>query len=519
MEREDVAYKLLILGEPGSGKTTELITLAKDLHQKAIENESYPIPVILELSTWKVDLEFDLWLVEQLFKNYEISKKRAKRWLKNQKFILLLDGLDELGLKVMDKCIEAINKFLPKKYPPGIVVCCRREEYEKATVQLNKLKGAIYLKELENEQIYEYIDYLNRSSLAENLKKNSELLELARKPLFLNMLTVVYQGKPIRNYQELFSAYITTQVHDPKNQGIYPPCKNPSPEKTLSYLIWLARQLEKIKETDFLIEKIQLTWLESTYKKRIYQIIVGLIYGLIYLPIVGLIAGLIGGLIRGLICGLIGGLIGGLIRGLIYGLIYRGKENIQAAEKLRFSLKKFLSQGLICGLIGGLIGWLIGWGIGWGIGELILGLIAGLIVGLIYGLIDGLVPLEIEIKKYPNQGIYESLKNYLNVGLIVGLIYGVILGLIYGVILGLIGGIDKGGGAVIQHSVLRIILFFNEDIPWDYGRFLEHAAKHRFIQRVGGRYRFMHDLLRKHFAKMPLDLEELREFLREDEES
>jgi len=39
-------------------------------------------------------------------------------------------------------------------------------------------------------------------------------------------------------------------------------------------------------------------------------------------------------------------------------------------------------------------------------------------------------------------------------------------------------------------------------IPWNFKLFLEHATQHRFIQRTGGRYRFIHDLLREHFAQM-----------------
>ena len=69
---------------------------------------------------------------------------------------------------------------------------------------------------------------------------------------------------------------------------------------------------------------------------------------------------------------------------------------------------------------------------------------------------------------------------------------------------------------VIQHLVLRIILFWSGDIPWDYARFLDHGAKHRFIQKVGGSYGFMHDLLREYFAQMPLDLKKLKEFLKEE---
>ena len=69
----------------------------------------------------------------------------------------------------------------------------------------------------------------------------------------------------------------------------------------------------------------------------------------------------------------------------------------------------------------------------------------------------------------------------------------------------LIGMILGGFGIVIQHFALRLVLYRNGYIPWNYAKFLDHAAKHRFIQRVGGRYRFMHDLLRKHFAQMTLD--------------
>jgi hypothetical protein len=53
---------------------------------------------------------------------------------------------------------------------------------------------------------------------------------------------------------------------------------------------------------------------------------------------------------------------------------------------------------------------------------------------------------------------------------------------------------------VIQHYTLRFLLAQEGSFPWDCIRFLDHAGRHRFIYLVGGRYRFIHDLLRKHFA-------------------
>ncbi len=35
-------------------------------------------------------------------------------------------------------------------------------------------------------------------------------------------------------------------------------------------------------------------------------------------------------------------------------------------------------------------------------------------------------------------------------------------------------------------------------------RFLNSATERMFLQRIGGRYRFIHKLLQEHFAKMEL---------------
>ncbi|GAB4376024.1 MAG: hypothetical protein Kow00121_22440 [Elainellaceae cyanobacterium] len=43
---------LLILGEPGSGKTITLLQLARDLVDRAEQDADYLIPVVLNLSSW-----------------------------------------------------------------------------------------------------------------------------------------------------------------------------------------------------------------------------------------------------------------------------------------------------------------------------------------------------------------------------------------------------------------------------------------------------------------------------------
>ena len=86
------------------------------------------------------------------------------------------------------------------------------------------------------------------------------------------MLVVAYQGQPITSKESLFDAYIQKQLHDPNHQGTYKPSKEKSPEQTLHYLTWLAKQLKQRSETEFLIENLQPDWLSSNKQKRIFGV-------------------------------------------------------------------------------------------------------------------------------------------------------------------------------------------------------------------------------------------------------
>jgi hypothetical protein len=90
-----------------------------------------------------------------------------------------------------------------------------------------------------------------------------------------------------------------------------------------------------------------------------------------------------------------------------------------------------------------------------------------------------------------------------------GLTYGLIDGLLYGLRLALIGGLIAffwyGGQDVIQHYILRFILYWKGHTPLRYANFLDYAARLVFLQKVGGGYIFIHRLLLEHFAEMRKD--------------
>lgn len=69
------------------------------------------------------------------------------------------------------------------------------------------------------------------------------------------------------------------------------------------------------------------------------------------------------------------------------------------------------------------------------------------------------------------------------------------------------GGMFFGGGmACIQHFILRIFLYRQNFIPWNYAQFLDYAYECNFLQKVGGGYIFIHRMLMEHFAKIDTKL-------------
>ncbi len=75
-DRADIGRKLLILGKPGSGKTTELLKLAEKLVERAEQDNNISIPVLLNLSSWKdVNQSIQTWIIEQLKTKIWCAKK------------------------------------------------------------------------------------------------------------------------------------------------------------------------------------------------------------------------------------------------------------------------------------------------------------------------------------------------------------------------------------------------------------------------------------------------------------
>jgi len=313
---KEVGRFLLILGEPGAGKTTTLLELARELVSRTRRDVSQPIPVVFNLSTWATGRKpLADWLADELKGKYFVSRPLAKTWLEAGWLLPLLDGLDEVKSDSQDACIQAINAFVQGDGPPGLAVCSRSAEYLRLPVRL-KLNGAVRLLPLTSEQIAEYLQKAGPglAVLATALREDPDLQELARSPLMLSVMTLAYQGAPLgvvaerrRSAADVFSKYID-RMFERKGKGAQPYSKG----ATIAWLSRLARGLQAGNQTVFLIEQLQPTWLRTNTQRWAYvltsRLMVGMAMGLsVALIALGEPVVLLHGALQGLGAGLLDG--------------------------------------------------------------------------------------------------------------------------------------------------------------------------------------------------------------------
>ncbi|WP_406448671.1 hypothetical protein OH768_00010 [Streptomyces sp. NBC_01622] len=120
--------RLVVIGEPGAGKTVLAMLLALGL--LASRNAGTRVPVLLSISSWDPLRErLDDWIVRTLAVPYYGGDPEIPRLLLTHGLLLpVLDGLDEIPESARRGAIRGINQAIGTDRP--LVVTCRAVEYE-----------------------------------------------------------------------------------------------------------------------------------------------------------------------------------------------------------------------------------------------------------------------------------------------------------------------------------------------------------------------------------------------------
>lgn len=103
--------KLMILGKPGSGKTTFLKHLAVNCSRRKIHPNL--IPVLIELRQIRSE---DWKLMTAISKQMELSPKHVERLLDQGKLLVLMDGLDEVPTEQLRRNVQDQVQSFSRKF-------------------------------------------------------------------------------------------------------------------------------------------------------------------------------------------------------------------------------------------------------------------------------------------------------------------------------------------------------------------------------------------------------------------
>jgi GTPase SAR1 family protein len=548
---------LLVLGEPGSGKTTMLLELCRQTINRAKEDLIQPIPVVLNLSSWKSESKkkpeeaLTNWLVNEFNDRYTVPKKVGMSWIERDELLLLLDGLDEVKEENRESCIKSINAF-KQEHMIQLAVFSRKHEYYLLEERL-KLNSSLIIQPLNGHQVNQYLNNVRRNLIdvywsliqqSEHMNCNQEEIGFLSTPLFLSMLVLAFENASSSELETLvLSGNYRKNLFDTYIQQMLKRCKAGHrfvPEKTQAWLSMLAHGMIERGQDIFGIEDIQPEWIPLPEINRYY----------IALLIIEVIIGSVGALINRVIGQFMWGLGGIIDDSLVYAILtgvgfvfvadYVSGNCNKPADKLAWSWKDFRKEmarhhnmvSILVLVVVFSLGFVICWREGLLNGLFVLlgdtpstvlayslGIGSLLVIFLPFVfIVSGIRRITIDDRNRPGDGITTSLKTMLTISitifscfLLMGVLFGVLTGVINfgvktslqaGVLFSLLLGWVFGGGYLVRYMISHWLLYLDGNLPKNLINFLDYSTECIFLRRVGGGYIFIHRMLMEYFASM-----------------
>ncbi|WP_424096272.1 NACHT domain-containing protein [Moorena producens] len=279
--------KMMVLGKPGSGKTTFLQYLAIQCNQGNFQSDR--VPILIRLKNFAedamVECSFSLFnYINQEFQSCGISEQDIETLLSYGRALILMDGLDEVPETASNQVIQQIRKISEKYYKNQLIITCRIAaqqyrfrgfteveiaDFKPAQIQYFAKKWFVAVARNDPESGLE-----KASLFIEQMKlpENQQIRELATTPVLLNLACLVFQTKadfPVKRsdlYQQGLDLLLIRwdEARGVKRDDIYRNLSLPHKLELLSQLAVIT-----FEQGEYFFEEIRLQQLIADYLRKL----------------------------------------------------------------------------------------------------------------------------------------------------------------------------------------------------------------------------------------------------------
>ncbi|MEV6238358.1 NACHT domain-containing protein [Lentzea sp. NPDC051838] len=523
--RELPRRQLIVLGEPGAGKSVlaARITLALCANR----SEDDVVPVLLPLSSWQVGEESPRdWIKRRLRADY--ASDDVEQLVDADRVLAVADGLDELPPELH---AEAVAELGASGLP--LVVTSRSVEYEDAVSPSGRVPASALVVELAPLTEADATTYLSAgrvdrdprwAPLLARLRNQPEsaLAQALRTPLMIDLA----RAADPRTLLDLDDEdQIKQLLLDGLVPASYPDARRETAAQQLSFL---AGHLHRQRT-------YELAWWQLYRALRFPKWATGIGVGLtaavlatlaVWLMVSPTVAETGAKAALGLAAGALAGVVVGWMAATNaegeprrINTQVRGRRT-QLAVQIGVGAMRGIGAGLIIGLVAELT-----YSLRYGTSDpvhpgLLMGVAFGAITGIAYSLVGWLEMTAISLRTASPAASLRGDRTTklvqlavlavpfgLSTGLVLGLVAGPVVGLLDGAgaaLLGVVVGLARGPHLWVRFVVARFVLAARGRLPWRLMAFLAEAHELNVLRANGGAYQFRHRLLQDRLSGSPL---------------